>query len=90
MEAPKPRRFMVNKNFTLRINGVSVPFQAGQIVDNEPVIVRLEESRVDMTLITSEDDIGTCPHCGKSFSMESQRGARSLLARARQLMPGYR
>lgn len=85
-----PLRYIVNKNCGLSVNGVTVPFKSGTVVDSAPMIARLLESRADISPITDETDLGTCPHCGRSFSLGAQGGARRLLERARQLMPGFR
>lgn len=88
-ERTGPLRYIINKTSSLSINGATVPFPAGTLVSDESMIVRLLEARANMSPIHDEDDLGTCPHCQKSFSLVAQRGARALLARARQLMPGY-
>ena len=90
VEETKARRYIVNRNSSISVNGATVPFAQGTVLDSEPMIKRLLDAGADISPIVDEEDLGTCPHCGKSFSLASQRGARSLLERARQLMPGFR
>lgn len=90
VEEAQVRRYIVTRGVSLHVNGVTIRCDAGQIVDSPAMIQRLLEMRAPITPIRNEDDIGTCPHCGKSFSLAAQRGARELLARARSLIPGYR
>ena len=85
---PRPKRYIANARCSIQINGVTVPFAAGTVISDESMIVRLLDARANISPIMDEGDLGTCPHCGKSFSLASQRGASDLLARARQLMPG--
>lgn len=88
--ASGPLRYIVNKRTSMSVNGATVPFEAGTVLDSEPMIAKLLGARADISPVKDEEDLGTCPHCGKSFSLAAQGGARKLLARARMLMPGFR
>ncbi len=85
---PLPTKYMVSRNFTQRVNGTTIPYSAGTIIDRPDLIRELIATNSPLVPIEADDDIGTCPHCGKSFSMQAQRGAQELLARARLIMPG--
>lgn len=81
--------YIVSRDFTHSINGASIPFRKGTIVRREDVIRELLGSSAPIVRVLDEADLGLCPHCGLSFSLSAQGGARELLNRARQLMPGY-
>lgn len=83
-------RYIVSRQFRQFVNGVTVTFKTGQIIEREDQIRQLLDERAPIDPIRDESDIGTCPHCGLSFSLENQRGARELLRRAQQLIPGVR
>ncbi len=84
-----PRRYITTRKFTQNVNGSTILFEAGAIVEREDTIRTLLAMGAPIAKIEDEDDIGTCPHCGKSFSMQAQRGARELLAKANKIM-GYK
>jgi hypothetical protein len=81
-------RYIVERRAQIVINGVTVAFEPGRIVTDEVMLARLKESNAPIREITDESDIGTCPHCGRSFSVMAQQGAREILARAAKL--GFR
>ena len=83
-------RYIVDRPFSQHVNGATIPWRAGQIVDREDLIADLLAGRYPISEIVNEDELLTCPHCGMVSSRTAQEGARALLRRAQQLMPGHK
>lgn len=84
-----PRRYIVDRQFRCLINGVSTEWKPGTIIDDAYTIVTMLTGNSPISPIVNEDDLLVCPHCGKASSRQAQEGAKALLSRARQLMPGH-
>lgn len=86
----RPSRYIAERTFRQMVNGSTVNYEQGTVLDDEIVIATLLAQHAPITEVKDESDLGVCPHCGKSFSIRAQAGARELLGRARQLMAGFR
>lgn len=82
-------RYIVTRAFSQRVNGTTIPWSVGTVVDREDLIRDLLAANYPIAEVLDETDLFTCPHCGKSSSRTVQQGARELLARAKVLMPGH-
>lgn len=85
-----PERYIVNRDFRAVHNGVTIQYLAGQVIEDQARVEALLAASSPIALIRDDEDLGTCPHCGRSFSLSAQQGARELLRRAQQIMPGHR
>jgi hypothetical protein len=83
------RIYIVSRLFTQSVNGVRIEYKKGSIVRDPVQAKTLIDARAPLVEVKDEEDIGVCPHCGLSFSLQAQAGARELTRRARALMPGH-
>ena len=88
--------YIVRRDFSQQVNGVTVPFKSGAIVRSQSLIAVLLEARAPIEPAPELADLGECPHCKMSFSIrlmrlaskkraEAAAGAQALLERARAL-----
>ena len=89
VELFRPLRYITTKKCVVRHNGVTIQFEAGRVIEDPNIIDLMRLDNSPILPIKDEDDLGTCPHCGRSFSLTAQKGARELLSRAKLVMQGF-
>ena len=86
----EPKKYIVRKAFQQNVNGATLSFKAGQVVEDPVVLGLILPRNPPVDPVGDDDDLMICPHCHMASSRKTMEGAKALLRRAQQLMPGFR